>query len=115
MTSVRAVALERARPARPGAAGISTETATGHRIGHRYYSVRNRCCYQVLGVATTWELAPCASVTLRWDNGNTTTTALDRGLDPELCPSCGGRRNGPASIPVARCRCRIPGPVTFQA
>ena len=97
--------------AREHAVGGTPPAATGHRIGHRYYSVRNRTCYRVLGIATMWELAPGASVTLWWDNGNTTTTALDRGLDPELCPSCDGHVNGPRWIPMARCKCTATAPV----
>ena len=94
-----------------GKVTVARPTATGHRIGRRYYSVRNRSRSRVLGVATTWELAPGASVKLRWDNGNTTTTALDRGLDPEVCPSCDGHLDGPVWIPVARCTCGVPAPV----
>jgi hypothetical protein len=88
----------------------SPRAATGHRIGGRYYSIRNQTCYEVLGIATVWELAPGASVRLRWDNGKTTTTAIDRGLDPEVCQSCDGHLNGPMWIPVARCTCQALAP-----
>lgn len=83
-------------------------TATGHRVGRAYYSVRNRARYRVVGTATTWELAPGASVVVRWENGNTTTTALERGADPELCPSCSGVVAGPPWLCVRHCRCDGP-------
>ncbi|MFP5376526.1 MAG: hypothetical protein ACLGIO_07075 [Acidimicrobiia bacterium] len=80
-------------------------TPTGHRVGRLYYSIRNRSRYRVLGVATTWELAPGGSVRLRWENGNTTTSAVDRGSDPEVCPACDAVVGGPPWLDVAACRC----------
>lgn len=86
-------------------APAATPTATGHRVGRTYYSLRNRAWYRVVATATMWELAPGASVVVCWENGNTTTTTLDRAGDPEVCPACRGVVAGPPWLRVRRCRC----------
>jgi len=96
---------------RPGtsdhAGGAPAVTATGHRIGRRYFSLSYRARYDVVRVATAWELAPGRCVHVRWENGNTTTSDRPRGKDPEVCRSCDRPVEAPARLAVGRCRCRL--------
>lgn len=87
------------------APGGRADTATGHQVGATYYSLSHQSRYEVIGVATTWELAPGRCVSLRWENGNRTTSAVPRGVDPEVCRACDRLVAGPAWLPLGRCRC----------
>lgn len=81
-------------------------TATGHRVGRRYFSLSHRARYDVVRVATAWELAPGQCVRVRWENGNSTTSDRPRGRDPEVCRSCDRPVEAPARLAIGRCHCR---------